>query len=753
MSRNKTCFNSDWLFTKEQIEPGAVDYSKMTAVTLPHTWNAEDGDNGGNNYYRAKCWYAKKFDRPQGDVVYVEFGAVSQIAEVFLNGKKLAQHEGGFSIFRVDITEALKDGENVLVVSADNSPNEITYPQFADFTFFGGIYRDVALITVPKSHFCLDYHGAPGIAVTPVEKNGKWTVTVEGYTKVKKENYLFEIIDAEGAVVASAEGTTPKHAFVLENPHLWDGMDDPYLYTAKITMEGSGDEVSARFGVRTYSVDPQKGFFLNGRSYPLHGVSRHQCTEGVGWALKKENHETDAKLIREVGANTIRLAHYQHSQDFYDLCDEYGFVLWAEIPFISRFMRTEAARENTISQMTELVLQNYNHTSIMFWGISNEISMEGEEDEALLANLRELNDLCHKLDSTRLTTIANLSMVDMESSHNHITDVLSYNHYFGWYGGDVSQNGPWLDEFHQINPDRAIGLSEYGAEGNINLHSDKPENHDYTEEYQCLYHEGMLETFAARPYLWSTHVWNMFEFASDMRDEGGIKGRNNKGLVNYSRTIKKDSFYLYKAYWTSEPFVYICSRRYYYRPGKTTTVKVYATGVDSVKLYAGKKEIGTATGKHVFVFENVPLSMLGTTKIRAEGLIGEKPICSDEIELKRVSKPHAEYRLEGDTDAGNWFQDSYGNAQEVSVVEGYFSINDKLGDVMANQEGAALIQKLMDTVIDSMAGESSGGIKISKGMMKMLSSMTFESIGKMAGGRLPKGAMYELNKELNKIKK
>ena len=307
-------------------------------------------------------------------------------------------------------------------------------------------------------------------------------------------------------------------------------------------------------------MDPENGFFLNGKSYPLHGVARHQDRLDMGWAISEAEHAEDVALIKEVGANTIRLAHYQHAQPFYDLCDKNGLVLWAEIPLISVFREGEDAKANTLSQMTELISQNYNHPSIFFWGISNEITIAGES-EALYQNLCELNALAKKLDPSRLTTMAQVSMVPMDSEHVYITDVQSYNHYFGWYVGDVSENGPWLDEFHRKNPDRPVGVSEYGAEAILTWHTAKPESHDYTEEYQAYYHHEMLKTFATRPYLWSTHVWNMFDFAADARDEGGCKGRNNKGLVTYDRRIKKDAFFIYKAYWTTEPMVHVCGSR------------------------------------------------------------------------------------------------------------------------------------------------------------------------------------------------
>ena len=489
---------------------------------------------------------------------------------------------------------------------------------------------------------------------------------------------------------------------------------------------------------------------------PLHGVSRHQCRENKGWAITMEEHRQDIELIANMGANSIRLAHYQHSQDFYDLCDEFGMVVWAEIPFISQFIKTKAAYQNTISQMKELVCQNYNHPSICFWGISNEISMAGDDDEDLNQNLKDLNELCHQMDPHRLTTIANLSMVEMDSPHNFITDVVSYNHYFGWYIGEVEENGPWLDEFHKHNPNIPLGLSEYGAEGNVNLHNENPMVRDYSEEYHCLYHEGMLKTFAVRPYLWSTYVWNMFEFGSDMRDEGGVAGRNNKGLVNFSRTIKKDAYYLYKAFWTEKPFVYVCGRRYVKRYGKTR-IKVYGTGITSVSLSLGEQQIGSANGEHIFTFENVTLP-IGENQVTAIGYLDGKEVSRDTILLEGVTTPCESYHLPKDDMAEgegvtNWFSDEYGQKKEMSFKEGYFSVKDKLKDIMAHPEGAEFVTEMMNKMMAQIVGKQGEQPKIGKAMMKMMGNMSMEQLIKMAGKKVPEGALFMLNEMLSKISK
>ncbi|MBR2056058.1 MAG: DUF4982 domain-containing protein, partial [Clostridia bacterium] len=553
----------------------------------------------------------------------------------------------------------------------------------------------------------------------------------------------------DGEVVATAEApATAKTTltYTLENPTLWDGVENPALYTAKVTLttDSDSDERVVRFGVRTMKAD-KDGFWLNGRKYPLHGVSRHQDRQDMGWAITEKEHKEDIDLIKELGANTIRLAHYQHDQYFYDLCDEYGMVVWAEIPYISSHLAN--GDENAVSQMKELITQNYNHASIFCWGLSNEITITGESEE-LMALHHRLNDLCHNMDKTRPTTMANVTMLDTTSPIIDLPDIMSYNHYFGWYMGDVNGNAEWLDDFRAARPDRTIGISEYGCEAILTWHNSDPKQGDYSEEYQAYYHESLLRIFAERPYIWATHVWNMFDFGVDGRNEGGVAGRNNKGLVTYDRKTKKDSFYIYKAYWTTDPFVHITSKRYYYRAEKTTTVKVYSN-CDKVTLFVGGKEFATQEGKYIFTFE-VPLKTLGATKIKA--VSGE---VSDEASIKYVRKPYQGYILKTEEKVDNWFDKN--NEFDFKFPEGYFSIKDKLGDIMATEEGEALISSLMDRVVKTMMSgpdsQSKGEVKISKGMMKLAGGMTIERIAGMAGDKVTPDVLFEVNEMLNKIKK
>jgi beta-galactosidase len=618
-----------------------------TTVDLPHTWNARDGQDGGNDYWRGTCIYRTHFAAPQFNTashqVWIQFDGVNASAHVVLNGSPVCNHDGGYSTFRANITELLRD-ENELTVEVDNSKNDRVYPQKADFTFYGGIYRDVSLMVVSKNHFTLDYFGGPGIRITPTVQGADASVQVTTWHDGEGEVSI-ELLDAAGNTVATGKG--PDITLTIFNAHLWNGVKDPYLYSCKARLVVNGtveDETTTRFGVRSFKVDPKKGFFLNGKSYPLHGVSRHQDRKGLGNAITREMHDEDMALIKEVGANTIRLAHYQHDQYFYDLCDEVGMVVWAEIPYISEHMPN--GRENTISQMKELIIQNYNHPCIVCWGVSNEITISTKDKKDMLDNHRQLNDLCHEMDKTRLTTLACYAMCGPFNRSAHITDMVSWNLYLGWYVPGFILNDLWMGFFHLCFPNRPFGYSEYGAEGMPNLHSTHPHRGDHTEEYQAKYHEYMLRCFKRHPWMWATHVWNMFDFAADARDQGGEPGMNHKGLVTFNRKTKKDSFYLYKAWWSDEAFVHICSKRFVERTGSTAIVKVYSNQ-STVALYVNGNKVGEQTGEHVFTFK-VPLN----GELHIQAVAGDR---TDESVIRHVDTPNPEYKLhKTKSKSANW---------------------------------------------------------------------------------------------------
>ena len=735
-------FNTKWGFSKEALEAPTTMPERWNWVNIPHTWNNIDGQDGGNDLYRGTAFYAKeleKMDLPKADRYFLEIQGANSSAILYINGKKLANHDGGYSTWRVDITDALED-KNLFVFEVDNSQNDRVYPQNADFTFYGGIYRDLNIIAVNESHFDLEYYGTPGIKVTPevVGKDAK--VEVEVFVKNAKETQklVYTLKDAEGNVVAEKETPASETvaSFEIENVHLWHGKKDPYLYTAEVCLKDEEvlDNVSARFGCRTFEIHPENGFILNGEEYPLRGVSRHQDRWGIGNALLKEHHDEDMDLICELGATTIRLAHYQHDQYFYDLCDERGMVVWAEIPYISTHMPN--GRENTISQMKELVVQNYNHPSIIVWGLSNEITMHGDSDEDLRENHVILNDLVHEMDKTRLTTMACVSMCSMDDPYVQIPDTVSYNHYFGWYGGDTSQNGPWFDEFHAKYPNIPIGCSEYGCEA-LNWHTSDPQQGDYTEEYQAYYHEELIKQFYTRKYMWATHVWNMFDFGADSRNEGGENGQNHKGLITFDRKYKKDSFYAYKAWLSDEPFVHICGKRYVDRVEETTKVTVYSNQPE-VELFANGVSLGKQTcPEHFFYFE-VPNT--GETTLVA--VAGD---CKDESFIRKVEVFNEEYRLKEKGAILNWF--------DVTAPEGYYSLNSKIEDIFKSEEGATVFKEVMVSAMGSMMGGNSEKFDMAP-MMKMLGSFTVLRLTSLLGATnvtLTKEQLLDMNEKLNAI--
>lgn len=733
--RNIKNINETWVFVKE---------NEKSTVNLPHTWNGIDGQDGGNDYYRGKCTYIKeiaKADMPQGEEIYLQLDGVNSSAFVYFNSKLVCTHHGGYSTFRVKL-ENIKDN-NEIKIEADNSPNDFVYPQQADFTFYGGIYRDVTLIGVGENHFDLDYYGAPGIQITPIVNGDKADVNVKAY------------ITGGGEVRVTVNGETKTGTevdFIVDNPHLWNGVADPYLYNAVAELIVDGevvDRVESRFGIRSFKVDPQKGFILNGKPYALRGVSRHQDRPSIGNALLPEHHREDIELICEMGANTIRLAHYQHAQYFYDLCDEKGLVVWAEIPYISSHL--EKGVENTKTQMTELIAQNYNHPCIVTWGLSNEITMSGASP-AVVENHKMLNDLVHSMDKTRPTTEAVVTMCSMDNEYVHISDIVSYNHYFGWYGGNVNMYGPWFDKFHEKYPDKAIGISEYGCEA-LNWHATDIAQGDYTEEYQAYYHEELIKQIAVRPYLWATHVWNMFDFAADARAEGGENGMNHKGLVTFDRKYKKDSFYAYQAWLSDKPMLHICSKRYVDRVEDKVKIKVYSNQ-DEVELFANGESVDVQK-KGEFPFFTFEVKNEGETILTAKA--GD---LTDESKIRKVDSFNEDYRMKEEGAVINWF--------EINTPVGYYSVNDTIGDIMESFRGKLAMLKIGAMLLKVLKGDSQPsdepkkkkskgasvmGFKPSKEMLQLGYGFTVKRVISMLGGKFTKEQILKINAILNKVKK
>ena len=721
--------NTKWAFSKEATAVPAQMPEKWYWVNLPHTWNAIDGQDGGGDYYRGVCYYAKtidKIDLPESERYFLEVNGANHSAKVYWNGEEIASHKGGYSTWRVDVTDVMANS-NLIVFEVDNSICDNVYPQHADFTFYGGLYRDVNLICVPESHFELEYYGTPGIKVTPIIEGENAKVEVEVWTKnAEGKTLTYVITDAEGNMVAETTTAETKANFIIENVHKWQARKDPYLYTATVKLEDC-DTVSARFGCRSYVIDPDNGVVLNGEEYPLRGVARHQDRLGIGNALLPEHHAEDVDLIMEVGATTIRLAHYQHNQYFYDLCDEKGLVLWAEIPYITTHL--PGGKENTIQQMKELIIQNYNHPSIVVWGLSNEIDAPSEDkSEMVIENHTILNDMVHEMDKTRLTTMAAVSMCPPDHPYISIPDTVSYNHYFGWYGGSIETYGPWFDKFHADHPTQPIGISEYGCEA-LKWHNSEPEAGDYSEEYQAVYHESLIKQLFTRKYLWATHCWNMFDFAADARNEGGEAGQNHKGLVTFDRKYKKDAFYAYKAWLSDEPFVHLCGKGYNDRTEDVTKVTVYSN-LPVVELFANGVSLGVKEAPDHFFYFEVP--NVGETKLVA--VAGQ---CRDESCIRKVEKPNPAYRLVEKGAILNWW--------DIIEIPGHASLNTKLSKVVP-AAGMEKTCQLLAPILGPAAREEG---------IKMLDAMTvLRAINVITGMmRVPvtKEQLMDLNAELNKI--
>ena len=772
-------------------EPPVVLPDRWIWVNIPHTWNAIDGQDGGSDYWRGTAWYAKeinKRDLPEADRYYIQFDGTNARTKLFVNGALIASHDGGYSAWRVDLTDVL-DETNLLAVAVNNEENKEVYPQNADFTFYGGIYRDVKILAVSDTHFDLDSYGGTGICVTaevtedlrakyaldesqeaaliaagsPGARAGQKDVhTSPAKIRVrtwihKPAGYLEVLIkDAEGNTVGkqSVPAKISQELTFFIDANLWRGTADPYLYTAEARIVQSSqilsDSVSTRFGVRQTVIDPDKGFFLNGRPYPLRGAARHQDRWEKGNALSEADQIEDMDLICEMGANTVRLAHYQHSQLFYDLCDERGIIVWAEIPYISTHM--PGGRRNTIDQMKELITQNYNHPSIVVWGISNEITMGGISQD-LMENHVILNDLVHEMDPTRPTVMAYIGSCADDEPIVSLPDVVSYNLYLGWYEGDAKDTGARLDGIHALHPDKPLGLSEYGADA-LDWHTNNPRRGDYTEEYQALYHEMVITQIIERPYLWATHVWNMFDFGADNRAEGGGKGQNRKGLVSIDRTYRKDAFYAYKAWLSETPFVHIAGKRYVNRHEEMTEIKVYSN-LPQVELFVNGKSAGINDHEKMFFHFTIPNEGVSHLEARGYGAVlpndpeisGSDPACADQAVIRRVYKEDPSYVMKDPGIVLNWF--------DITSPEGRYSLNDIVKDLLKSKEAADIAGAVLGEAFPNPAAEKKPklyNLFLTLTVLRLANAVASGGFG-LDPKPLGKEDLIALNEKLNKIPK
>ena len=723
--RNKLLFNDGWVLINKGVRE---------AISLPHTWNKDDGATG-YQYYRGECIYEKEFGYhlKNGRRLFIEFNGVNSSAVVSFNGKEIGTHHGGYSTFRFDVTPLVRE-KNRIEVRVDNSPNDFVYPQRADFTFYGGIYRDVYLIETDEVHFPLLDNGGPGVKVLTKVENGVGVLSFSSSECKGDECFL----DVDGIEYHfPVENGALSGEVRIEDVHLWDGKRDPYLYNLTFSLLSEGetrDQISMKVGFRTIEIFPDKGFYLNGRSYPLRGVSRHQDKWGKGNAISESDMREDMDIILDEGANSIRLAHYQHNQYFYDLCDEKGLLVWAEIPFITVFM--DKGEANTISQMNELLNQNMHHPSIFCWALSNEITLMGVTEE-LIENHRKLNDLCHSVDPSRYTAMANLFLLETSSPLLSIPDIIGYNIYYGWYVGEMEENEKFLDKLHKEHPEYRVAITEYGADASIQIQSPLPERGDFSEGYQALYHEHMASLISSRPWLWGTYVWNMFDFAASGRNEAGDEGKNHKGLVTFDRKTKKDAFWLYASYWREKEFVYITGRRYKNRVESDTEIKVYSNS-DEVSLFVDGVLLEKKKGDHVFNFK-ITISKSHTIKVVSEGGV------EDEITINKVDTPDPSYFIPG-RKVVNWFD-------RKKEDDGYLSINSTLSEINKTKEGAELVAALMNNLQNSMAGGMGKGVKVTAEMQQMALRQPLAKILAQGGFDSESEVSLNLDKALRRIKK
>lgn len=701
-------------------------------VTLPHVWNLDSANAEGPRAYR--CTLA--LTPVPGREAFLCFEGVGGACRVWLNGKSLGQHKGGYSRFCLPVGDSAREGANELVVLTDNTRDGSWIPTGGDFNNFGGIYRPVSLIQTADAHFDLLYYGTCGVEL---DADPAGTVTLKGRLAGAVEGTTVEYTLWDGQTLcakALCPAETPDTLLRVEEPHLWDGIRDPHLYLCRARLvrgEETLDQVELPFGFRCAEMTPDKGFFLNGKHMTICGVSKHQDRAGCACGVTEADQEEDIAIIRELGANAVRLSHYQHPAHTYDLCDKAGLVVWAEIPLLALPDGNEPLFENARQQLTELILQNKHHPSICFWGLENEIAIHGESLE-MYRKVAELNTYAHELDAHRPTTLANLYCVRNNSQLNQITDMVGYNIYYGWYYGKLTDYGPFLDAFHRDNPQVCLGISEYGADCSVNLHRDDPKVGDYSEEFQCVYHEAAYPAFRARDFVWGSFVWNMFDFASGIRTIGDMKGLNCKGLVTYDRKTRKDAFYYYKAWWSGDAFVHLCGRRYARRCGETTTVKVYAN-VPEVTLSVNGQAVGTQAADKVFVFENLPLQWGENTITVTAGNL------RDEMTLTRVAEPEKSYIYDNPNpgfNVENWFTLEQG--EEDLFPADRFSIMDEMGVLAADPDAWALLEAEVPKITGDPRGLSMPRMSLLRIINRMSSQFTEDFV-------------KELNRKLNQIPK
>jgi beta-galactosidase len=754
--------NDKWLFTKEYSQAYSQEEINLAeVVSLPHSWNSIDGQSG-KGLFKGKCWYQRRVNISAEDLnkfIYLEIGAAAILSEVYINGQLAGSNKCGYAMYRVFMKSFLKAGENLISIMVDNSQQEDVYPLMADFSFYGGLYREVKLLIAEKVHFDLLDNSRDGIYLTQkcIETN-KFELNVKAsiineLSEINKGLLSIELFDKENKVVFNQHTHTEVSKMLTVNlkteisdVNLWQGIENPYLYTLKAQLICEGkvyDERAIQIGFRNIEITADRGIFLNGKAIKLNGVSRHQDFAEIGNALTKEHMDLDMSLIKEIGANSVRLAHYQHDDYFYSLCDREGMLVWAEIPFISVPTTVDESNQNAKDQLERLIKQAYNHSSIYCWGIQNEITIAVEND-SIYKKVKELETIAKALDSSRISAQANIYSVADESPLNELTDMVGYNLYYGWYYKEMEDLGKRLDEFHKARPNIPVLVSEYGVDTNPRLHSYKPIVKDYTEEYQLLFHDNAIRTINERPFVLGGYQWNMFDFGSALRNEGGESGKNLKGLVTIDRNIKKDAFYLYKANWSKNPFVHLAGRRFVNRHEELNDIDVLSN-LEHIRIFVGEDFVGEIHSKEAIKrVKEVRLS-LGQNTIRAEGYDKAGNIYKDAIVLNRVNEADNSYILvktEEKKHVVNWFEKfDLTNVQEVTLQEGYYSTFDTLEDLYKNEEAKAVFIKYF------------GDAKENPWLKSMMTLTTINSMSKISRLNMPKELLTVINRELNVIEK
>lgn len=741
--------NKNWNFAKlpeldianidniAQLDLSAI---QMTAVNVPHTWY-EDG-----NAYEGAVIYTKKqkMDYLPHNRIFIQFEGADRWCRVYINNVFVGQHKGGYAAFAFDITEMCEcNKENDITVLLDNRSWDTISPLAGDFTVFGGIYRNVNLIMTEETCFDRTYYGTDGVIVcTDLNEYNQGIIDIKSYLKGKISTDIsisYACFNMNGECVVSQTMHVETHEnhrkLMLENPELWNGTNIPnrYRFVAKLIEDDKTiDQVEKIIGFRKISLNAETGFYLNHTHMKIKGVAKHQDFAEVFNATTSINWEKDLSDLIDIGANSVRLSHYQHPQKMYELCDEAGLVVWAEIPFL-KLSKSKEFYENTCEQLRELILQNIHHPSICFWGIQNEIAMFAEDDTTY-EQVNGLNELVKKLDYTRISAGANLFCVKNDSELNRITDAVGYNIYFGWYYGEMRDNQIFIEKFHEDNPQIPLGITEYGVDCNLKYHTTQPKVKDYSEEFQALYHETVYPIFAKKDYIWGTYVWNLYDFSSAIRDEGGVKYKNCKGLITYDRKTKKDSFYYYKSQWSNQPFVKIAESRFVNRLVGTMCIKVYSNQ-KNVTLATSEVEQTIQSDTNVFLFENIKIRHGNNRIVVRSGQY------TDQVCFVGVDKADESY-VYVDENPGlnvkNWFIDAV--EEEKMFPKGKYSIRESCLTLLESDTAMQAIEEFNAKLAKQMR-ERRGAMPLERVLYYMKKEVSDEQCKEL------NAALIKINKE------